>query len=179
MDRGLHILAGIAAALLLVAGGGASASGEGRGSGSAGEHAWSQLAVAPGEPILFELEIRDPQGRRIRPQWLGEASGRSWVQLPGRALGLAADLRISVDPMIAVGGLDLALSLDPVGPGQGERARLRLPLSERVVLPIQVPGRPDLRLALTARPVYDHGSERVAERRPQGAEGPLRAPKEA
>ncbi len=129
MNRSIHVIAAFAAAVLALAWlAGPRATGETGGG----------RTVDRGDPLFFDLELRDASGAvLLNPRVVAEAGRATRIELASMPPALAGDLPaapppmcIVLDPLAAEGGLDMSVGVEVAGvPVQ--RARLRMPLGER------------------------------------------------
>ena len=109
------------------------------------------VAALTGDPLFFDMEIRGPHGTVVsHPQVLGEAGHRTRVQLMSPVDGdghQALEMGITLDPVGAVGGLDMSINVSMPGLAAPRHARLRMPMGEART--VEVPTHSGTKVGLT------------------------------
>lgn len=145
-----HVLALAAAALLLVA---HVTKDSDIASSSEQDRPW------PGDSILYDLEFEGPEGDILfHPRVVGEADRPTRFDLWGE-FGSECDrpkLRLHLDALAAIDGLDISLDLAIRGLVEHHALRLRIPMNERQT--VRIPTDDGGTLAVTLR-AFKVGSE--------------------
>ncbi|RMG12887.1 MAG: hypothetical protein D6729_15980 [Deltaproteobacteria bacterium] len=168
MNRTVHLTAAFAAAVLLLAWASQVASPAGRAARQVGAH--------PGDPLFFDLELRDAEGQVVmNPRVVGEAGRPTRIELqslpptlwgegsvPAVAEEGSAPMCIVLDPLGAVDGLDMSIGLS-VGDAPMQRARLRMPIGQRRVVAFEDGAGRSFELSLLAYRMDSPEFERYVE----------------
>ena len=161
MNRSIHVIAAFAAAVLGLAWLAAP---------PPDPKATTGPRIVAGDPLFFDLELRDGTGAVVlNPRVVAEAGRPARIELASVPPELVGDhaaepapMCIVLDPLGAEGGLDMSIDVEVAG-APAQRARLRMPIGERQSVAFEGRGGQSFELSLLAYRMDTPEFERYVE----------------